>query len=124
MWHCKCQCGNEKDVDGYTLRSGQSKSCGCLQREIASRIGGKNKIDITGQRFGKLTALYPIYSNDRNKHTKWHCKCDCGNEVDIDLGNLKQGFSKSCGCTNSKQEENIIKILTNNNFNFIFQKRF
>lgn len=35
VYHCKCDCGNEKDVDGYLLKSGQSKSCGCLQKEIA-----------------------------------------------------------------------------------------
>ena len=124
IWHCKCQCGNEKDVDGYTLRSGQSKSCGCLQKEFASKIGGQNKVDITGQRFGKLIALYPIYSQDRTKHTKWHCKCDCGNQIDVDLGNLRQGFSQSCGCVSSKQEEKIIKLLTKNNINFEYQKRF
>ena len=124
IYHCKCECGNEKDIPAETLRRGESKSCGCLQKEIAKNNGGKNKIDITGQRFGKLIALYPIYSKNKNIHTKWHCKCDCGNECDIDLGNLKQGFSKSCGCTNSKQEENIIKLLTKNNINFEYQYRF
>ena len=124
IWHCKCDCGNEKDVDGYTLKSGQSKSCGCLQKEIASKNGGQNKIDLTGQRYGKLIALYPIYSKDHNKHTVWHCKCDCGNECDIDMGNLRSGKSQSCGCTQSKQEENIIKLLTKNNIPFQYQYRF
>ena len=124
IWHCKCECGNEKDVDGYTLKSGQSKSCGCLQKEIASQNGGKNKIDLTGQRFGKLIALYPIYSKDNNKHTIWHCKCDCGNECNIDMGNLRSGKSQSCGCTQSKQEEKIIKLLTKNNVHFEYQYRF
>lgn len=124
IWHCRCDCGNEKDVDAYTLTSGQSQSCGCRQKEIASSLGGKNKIDITGKRFGKLVALYPIYSSDSSKHTKWHCHCDCGNEVDIDLGNLRQGFSQSCGCTLSKQEEKIIQLLSHNHIPFIYQYSF
>ena len=124
IWHCKCDCGNEKDIDAYTLTSGQSKSCGCFQKEIAAQNGGKNKIDLTGQRYGKLVALYPIYSKDHNKHTIWHCKCDCGNECDIDMGNLRSGKSQSCGCTQSKQEENIIKLLTKNNIPFQYQYRF
>lgn len=69
-WHCRCECGNEKDVDGYLLRSGQSKSCGCLQKEIAAKQGRKTRIDLTGHRFGKLVALKPIYPEDREAHTK------------------------------------------------------
>ena len=123
IWHCKCECGNEKDVDAYTLKSGQSKSCGCLQKELLIKNGGQNKIDLTGQRFGKLVALYGIYGNSNN-HSEWHCKCDCGNECDIDTGNLRQGFTQSCGCTHSKEEENIIKLLTKNNISFKYQYRF
>ena len=124
IYHCKCKCGNEKDVDAYTLTSGQSQSCGCLQKEIASELGKQKRIDLTGERFGKLVALYPIYSEDKDKHTLWHCKCDCGNECDIDMGNLRSGKSQSCGCTHSKQEENIIKILTKNQIPFKYQYRF
>jgi len=32
-WHCKCSCGNGGEVGGAQLRSGWSKSCGCLKRE-------------------------------------------------------------------------------------------
>ena len=35
LWRCKCDCGNECVVVGYSLRRGDSKSCGCLQRELA-----------------------------------------------------------------------------------------
>ena len=80
--------------------------------------------DLTNQRFGKLVALYPIYSGDKNIHTLWHCKCDCGNECDIDMGNLRAGKSQSCGCTQSRQEENIIKLLTQNNIFFNYQYKF
>lgn len=123
IYHCKCECGNEKDVPAETLRRGESKSCGCLNRELAAERCRATRIDLTGQRFGKLVALFPIYSENEG-HTLWHCKCDCGNECDIDMGNLRQGFSQSCGCTHSKNEENIIKLLTKNNIPFEYQKRF
>ena len=34
-WYCRCSCGKEATVMGYTLRRGESKSCGCLHAEIA-----------------------------------------------------------------------------------------
>lgn len=37
LWRCKCDCGNEALVTGYDLRGARSKSCGCLQREAASK---------------------------------------------------------------------------------------
>jgi len=36
-WHCRCKCGNEKDVDGRNLRNGTTQSCGCLNKEINSK---------------------------------------------------------------------------------------
>ena len=35
-WLCVCDCGNEKTVSGNKLRSGNTKSCGCLQTEFRS----------------------------------------------------------------------------------------
>ena len=120
IYHCKCECGNEKDVPAETLRRGESQSCGCLNRELAAERCRTTRIDLTGQRFGKLVALFPIYS-ENGGHTLWHCQCDCGNTCDIDMGNLRSGKSQSCGCTNSKNEEKIIKLLTENNIPFEYQ---
>lgn len=33
VWFCKCDCGNYTKVVGRYLRSGETKSCGCLYRE-------------------------------------------------------------------------------------------
>jgi hypothetical protein len=37
-WACLCECGREKVVRGHSLRSGATKSCGCLQREFVASL--------------------------------------------------------------------------------------
>ncbi len=56
--------------------------------------------DVTGQRFGKLTviSLYSRASRNPWRQTKWLCKCDCGNEIVVQQGNLHTGNTKGCGC--------------------------
>lgn len=53
-------------------------------------------IDLTGQKFGKLTAIKFI--EIKNGRTLWEWKCDCGNTKIIDCGYVKRGYTKSCGC--------------------------
>lgn len=59
----------------------------------------KNK-DITGQKFGKLTAIRKIQTV--NKATKWLCFCDCGTEILVWLSNLQQGKKTDCGCVSNR----------------------
>ena len=37
MWICLCSCGIEKIIRGNNLKSGDTKSCGCLHREIMTQ---------------------------------------------------------------------------------------
>ena len=37
QWLCKCDCGNKVIVSGHHLRIGNTQSCGCLNRELASK---------------------------------------------------------------------------------------
>ena len=53
-------------------------------------------LDLTGQKFGKLTALKKVPS--RNKKTYWLCECECGTQKEIQTSHLTSGFIKSCGC--------------------------
>lgn len=47
MWLCKCDCGNTVRVLGNSLRLGNTKSCGCLQRETVSKtMSGKRRHNI------------------------------------------------------------------------------
>jgi ribosomal protein S27E len=59
-------------------------------------------IDLTNQKFGKLTVLYRDPNSPR-KYTKWICKCDCGNTTSVYSHALRQGKTKSCGCMSSKK---------------------
>ena len=53
------------------------------------------KIDVAGQRFGRLTVIKR--NGKKYGGSAWLCKCDCGNEKTIALQHLKNG-TKSCGC--------------------------
>lgn len=35
-WHCRCECGTEKVVQAWLLKSGHTKSCGCFNREVTA----------------------------------------------------------------------------------------
>lgn len=54
-------------------------------------------IDLTGQRFGRLTVLSEL-GKAKDGGTIWMCLCDCGNEVQVKSGNLRSGHTLSCGC--------------------------
>ena len=54
------------------------------------------KLDLTGQRFGKLTVLAP--AENIGIKTAWRCRCDCGREATVKTYHLRCGHTKTCGC--------------------------
>lgn len=56
--------------------------------------------DITGQKFGRLTAIKFCYSKSRKKATDhyWLFRCDCGKEKILLKSSVTSGHIKSCGC--------------------------
>lgn len=57
--------------------------------------------DITGMKFGKLTALYAEEIKGEGRY-QWVCKCDCGNLTKATSTELKRGVRFSCGCSRTK----------------------
>lgn len=53
-------------------------------------------IDLTGQRFGRLTVIKRV-ENNKYGSVQWLCLCDCGTKKII-LGICLRGGTKSCGC--------------------------
>lgn len=97
LWECKCDCGNTTFLIAYRLESGMTKSCGCLKKEYLHNYGKGIIIDLSGQRFGRLTA---VRSTDEQRHgvVVWECKCDCGNTTCVNGKSLRSGNTRSCGC--------------------------
>lgn len=88
-WLCRCSCGDEKVVSARSLKSGDTKSCGCL-----------SKRNLVGNTFGELTVRRedPL---KQGKKRKWICQCSCGNTTSVTTNDLTSGHTKSCGCAKS-----------------------
>lgn len=54
-------------------------------------------IDITGQRFGRLTVL-EFADYDQHGTAMWRVRCDCGTEFVTRGTHLRYGMTRSCGC--------------------------
>jgi hypothetical protein len=102
----KCvKCGVEKTVEHFykdaSQADGLNTACKACRNAYAKArytpIPRKGRtIDITNQRFGRLTALqYHKYSGSASL---WECICDCGRTSYVDQYALRKGTITSCGC--------------------------
>jgi len=60
-------------------------------------------LDITGQKFGKLTAISRTKRQDKSGCYYWKFRCDCGNIMETTGTSAKRGHTNSCGCSNKEQ---------------------
>ena len=89
-WKCRCSCGNEKNILGYYLLHGKSKSCGHNQPN--SHISKDKQFkNLKNQQFGEWTVL------EYSGNGMWRCRCSCGREKDVNGKSMRLGMSKSCG---------------------------
>lgn len=98
LWHCKCDCGKEIDLNKDRLLKEVIPSCGCQS---------KKKSICVGDRFGKLTVTKSLGSN--GEKVRWECLCDCGTPVVHTSSELNSGSSKSCGCLKFETGEKLKK---------------
>ena len=63
-----------------------------------------NPADYIGKKYNRWTILKYEGTNHLKK-SQFLCRCDCGKEKIIVLGNLKTGQSKSCGCLNDEKRK-------------------
>ena len=85
IWECLCDCGNIHTVSSNNLNGGRVNSCG--KNDCPYH---KTYKDLTGQTFGKLTAIKPTTMKDGN-HMYWLCLCECGNTHEVASSHLQSG---------------------------------
>lgn len=79
---------------GETIQGGPKdieEICPPIARDYNSQ-----KLDLVGQRFGRLTVLEP--AENIGAMTAWRCRCDCGKETVVMTAHLRSGQTTSCGC--------------------------
>lgn len=114
IYTCRCDCGNIKEVTRRNFK--KTKSCGCMRSEAAKNKKAAKPSSISqeysslplfystsvGKKYSKLTIM-----EVRRKTSKpgvyvqyAKCKCDCGNETIVAMGNLTGNpqHTTSCGC--------------------------
>jgi len=112
---CKCECGKVKSVFGGSLKQGTSRSCGCEKIENTKNRFKNKAENHLGEKYGLLT----IQScRIKNQSYYYYCLCDCGNYTEVRGANLFNGNAVSCGCINSKANEEMAKILTHKGIPF------
>lgn len=96
IWKCISDYGKIFYCSGYDLKSGH----------VTGRTRHHSKIqDLSGKRFGKLVVISRapdhIIPTSGNRDIMWNCICDCGKKCVIRGTNLRNGNTRSCGCTRS-----------------------
>src|ERR1700694_3025540 len=54
-------------------------------------------MNLVGCRFKRLVVISPAPKGDDGK-TRWNCRCDCTTEITVNAGELRSGYTGSCGC--------------------------
>ncbi len=103
LWNCRCECGTEREVSSHSMRRGESKSCGCISKELNLEI-----MDLSGQVFDRLTVL-GLSHRIINKAVYWNCLCSCGKKYCTTTSSLRSGRCKSCGCLQREHAGNVFR---------------
>ncbi len=106
VWRFQCECGRfvERAADNVitSLRNGNIPACDvCCRHSVPPKVEPV-RLEITGQRFGRLTALEPTGRVNSRRYAIWRFQCDCGAIVERVGGHVVQNAKRqrsipSCG---------------------------
>lgn len=100
-YQCECKCGSLCTIETRNLSRAINTdariSCGCFYKGIT-----------VGQKFGKLTVLKKLKSQQRSSGKTrglWECRCDCGATTIVTTDLLNSDSARSCGCSQYVREK-------------------
>lgn len=96
FWNCECMCGGRLCTSGTALRSGVTRSCGCMSREHMRGLHAKTVL-VPGEVYGRLTVTSQAHTNAQGR-IFWNCVCACGNTCVVAGSKLRTEGTISCGC--------------------------
>ena len=70
-YFCWCTCGNTVTVKAYSLKSGRTRSCGCLRRELSARRATKHN-GASDPLYHVLNVMHQRCENPRSHDFKWY----------------------------------------------------
>lgn len=74
---------------------------------IMANRANPNRIDLTGQKFHRLTVIEFSHIEKNPHRVYWKCLCDCGNIISTRSASLRNGHAKSCGCFKSETTSQV-----------------
>lgn len=112
------KCGKHFISTIENVGRGDTKSCGCLNRQNIAKFGQLNTKDLLNQRFGRLLVVEKT-NKRKDGRIIWKCLCDCGNYTEVTSHNLLSGTTKSCGCLHQETGKYFKKDLTGQTFGYL-----
>ena len=120
-WICKCDCGREYTAKSYNLVRGHTTQCDHCQQsrsivkpkksatnkerplKVTKMRGHRKRIDRTGKKIGKLTAIE--FVGMRKGQSCYRFRCECGNEFEATWPAMAQ--RKEAQCAECQQKATI-----------------
>lgn len=93
----RCDCGTIREVYFQEVKSGRSKSCGCLMRESARKRALSKGVNLESATSGLLCYKMDTKPASNGKR-RILCVCACGNEKEVNAASFIKGEILSCGC--------------------------
>lgn len=120
---CVCDCGSRIRTKAVYLKNGDTKSCGCLQRDATSSANTK---DFSGMKSDFGVVFIKRHSQTSRGVWLWECKCGfCGESFVALPAKVLEGNVISCGCSRISSGEAYIKdLLCSLGVNYVAEKRF
>lgn len=87
LWKLQCDCGKIIEIPRNYFECNRQVSCGC-KRKLGKVDNNRRPLDISGQKFGQLTAITLTGKRNGGKPT-WLLQCDCGGTCEMSLSRIR-----------------------------------